>query len=120
MKQYFTTAELYNAADEIVTKKVKAYRSDWTEYDAPKFLDLAQSLSGAAVLIAREHGTYLLKVSDLKTNESTIGILHYYLDENTNHHINRNSFYLVDFRHRTITRKQPETLKREFPEFKYC
>ena len=45
MKQYFTTAELYNAADEIVTKKVKAYRSDWTEYDAPKFLDLAQSLS---------------------------------------------------------------------------
>ena len=59
MKKYFTPADLFNAADEIVTKKVKAYTTDWTEYDAPKFLEMAQQLDGAAVLIAREHGTYI-------------------------------------------------------------
>lgn len=120
MKKYFTPADLFTAADEIVTKKVKAYTTDWTEYDAPKFLEMAQQLDGAAVLIAREHGTYLLRVDKLKTNECTVNILHYYLDENIKYNSHRNSFYMVDFRNLTITRKQPETLKRDFPEFKYC
>ena len=82
---YTTKEAMIDRIERIVKKTVKHYISDWTEYDRPKLIKCLASNERddkELILIARDCGTYLLRVADTKEKDSAAAsILEYYKEQ---------------------------------------
>lgn len=71
--KYATIDQLDARIEKIISQKVKFYYTDWKNYDRPKYMNYKASSDRKdkkLVLIARESGTYLLRLCDINgTNE---------------------------------------------------
>ena len=106
-KHYKDYQELKSTLENIVKKQVKHYKSDWTDYDAPR-LDQYNASREADVKkliwIARDCGTWLLIADDIKNPEScAYTIYNYYLPGGPdNPKRNPNKYFKIDLLALTI------------------
>lgn len=113
--KYKNTKEMKLAAEGLVNKFVKHYKSDW-DIDNELFCKLAEEHKETAVFIVRECGTYLLPCSklDKKNGSVATSILSYYVEE-TLDGSDKNRFYIIDFRSCSIKYTSAEKVSE-----KYC
>ena len=108
--KYNTPEEFIVAADNLINRKVKHYRTDWTEIDRPRFLIHTREMKEPDVLIARNCGTYLLPDSELrKQNTQSIYVLSYYLTQARDPW-----YYEIDYKKRSITKRKPEYIAQKY------
>jgi hypothetical protein len=82
--KYQNINELDSRIERIVKHTVKHYYTDWKNYDRPKYMHFKasnQSDDKELILIARECGTYLIKVSDLEDKNSWASTLYNYFQD---------------------------------------
>lgn len=80
--RYTTETEFIKAVDRIIDRKVKHYRTDWSEIDRPKFVANVAGKNQPDVLVARECGMYLLNsTAILKVGTGSRNILDYYMNQ---------------------------------------
>lgn len=108
-KHYKSFEELKSTLENIVNKQVKHYKTDWTDYDAPR-LDQYNASKEADVKkliwIARDCGTWLLVADDIKNPESCAYTLyHYYLPGGPdNPKRSPNKYFYIDLLNLTLTK----------------
>lgn len=79
--KYATETEFVKAVDHIIDRKVKLYRTDWTEIDRPRFVMNVAGKETPDVLIARECGMYLLNSAKiLRVWTEAYLLLDYYMN----------------------------------------
>lgn len=102
-----------NALDEkiekIIKRTVKAYYTDWKNYDRPKYMKLKGSTDRRdkiMLLVARKHGTYLFSYNNLidKNYNFPLECIDYYFNvERYN-----TDFYIIDLSDNRIEKLSDE------------
>ena len=93
--------------EKIISSTVKHYYTDWKHYDRPKYMKFKGSEDQAdktMVLIARECGTYLIRVEDIKAGDDWANTLYSYF-----HTQETGTYYLIDLNHLEVKKIDPET-----------
>lgn len=93
---YTTKEALINRIDRIITGTVKHYMSDWTELDRPKLIRWLASDKRddkQLLLIARDCGTYLLRMVDVNNKEHEASVINEYYREQEDDSC---KFYMID------------------------
>ena len=104
--KYATEIAFINAVDHIIDRKVKRYRTDWTEIDRSKFMENIAGKNQPDVLIARECGTYLLDSAKiLRVWTEAYLLLDYYI----NHEADAD-FYEIDYDRMQVIKRSREYL----------
>ena len=104
--KYATETEFIKAVDRIIDRKVKHYRTDWTEIDRSKFMASIAGKNMPDVLVARECGTYLLNSTAIRiVGTEANSILDYYI----NHEADAD-FYEVNYDLRQVIKRSREYL----------
>lgn len=104
--KYATEMAFINAVDHIIDRKVKRYRTDWTEIDRLKFMANIAGKNQPDVLIARECGTYLLDSVAIRiVGTEARTILDYYMNQESDA-----DFYEVNYDLRQVIKRSPEYL----------
>lgn len=92
MAKYKTIDELDQAIERRISRKVKHYYTDWKNYDRPAYMRYKGSNARQdkeLIIIARECGTYLYTVQDIKESKEAqddrgrwiYTVYNYYIDE---------------------------------------
>ena len=80
--KYNTIDLLDTRIERIIDSTVKHYYTDWKNYDRPKYMKFKGSTEIAdkkLILIARESGTYLIRIDDIiNKNEWAITLYEYF------------------------------------------
>ena len=105
----FTTQEQMDKAIEaIIDNKVKAYKSDWTDYDRPKY-EACKREGKSCILIARDCGTELYVLDYILSGEYEWKALferfRYYATQDGD-----NEFYYVNTRHMVMKQMDDDEL----------
>lgn len=104
--KYVTDTAFVNAVDHIIDRKVKHYRTDWTEIDRPKFIADLTGKNQPDVLIARKCGTYLLDSVAIRiVGTEARTILDYYMNQES-----EADFYEVNYDLRQVIKRSREYL----------
>ena len=104
--KYATEIAFINAVDLIIDRKVKRYRTDWTEIDRSKFMENIAGKNQPDVLIARECGTYLLDSVAIRiVGTEARSILDYYMNQES-----EANFYEVNYDLRQVIKRSREYL----------
>ena len=106
---YNNLKELDNRVNQIVHNKVKRFLTDWTNYDWPLFEKAKNSKCATdkeLLLIARECGTYLFTVEDLKNADSSAHILYNFWYQSTPKEVTYYYINLKTFEVRMIRNKE--------------
>lgn len=96
--KYKTINELDQRIENIISRTVKHYYTDWKNYDRPKYMGLKGSdkkEDKKVILIARSCGTYLVRIEDIKNNDDWAVTLYKYFQEQehaTYYYININNY----------------------------
>lgn len=108
--KYATDTALVNAVDHIIDRKVKHYRTDWSEIDRPKFIMNIAGKNQPDVLIARECGTYLLDSVAIRiVGTEARSILDYYMNQES-----EADFYEVNYDLRQVIKRSREYLANKY------
>ena len=108
--KYATTTEFIKAVDHIIDRKVKHYRTDWTEIDRPMFVVNVAGKETPDVLIARECGTYLLNSAKiLRVWTEAYLQLDYYMNQEADA-----EFYEIDYDRRQVIKRSREYLANKY------
>lgn len=92
--------------ENIISRTVKFYYTDWKNYDRPKYMHCKSSDSlqdKRLILIARECGTYLVKLSDVKAGDNWANTLIDYFVNQENA-----DYYFIDLCKLECKKIQPE------------
>lgn len=79
--KYNTIRDLDTRVEKIIDSTVKHYYTDWKNYDRPKYMKFKGSTDQAdktLILIARECGTYLIRIADIKAGDTWANTLYEY------------------------------------------
>lgn len=96
--KYSNINELDQRIENIISRTVKHYYTDWKNYDRPKYMGLKGSEDQAdkkVILIARSCGTYLVRTEDIKAGDAwATTIYEYYQTQEhaTYYYININNY----------------------------
>ena len=105
--KYNTINDLDNRIERIIDSTVKHYYTDWKNYDRPEYMKFKGSTDKAdknLILIARECGTYLIRISDIKAGDTWANTLYEYFQ--TQEHA---TYYLIDLNKLEVKKIDPET-----------
>lgn len=110
--KYKTINELDQRIENIISRTVKHYYTDWKNYDRPKYMGLKGSdkkEDKKVILIARECGTYLVKISDMAAGDDWANTLYdYFINQE------KADYYFIDIEKLIIIRMQrPELFKKD-------
>lgn len=100
---------LDNRIENIITRTVKFYYTDWKNYDRPKYMSCKGSDSlqdKRLILIARKYGTYLVKLSDVKAGDNWANTLIDYFVNQENA-----DYYFIDLCKLECKKIQPENAR---------
>ena len=92
--------------ENIISRTVKFYYTDWKNYDRPKYMHCKGSYSlqdKRLILIARKCGTYLVKLSDVKAGDNWANTLIDYFVNQENA-----DYYFIDLCKLECKKIQPE------------
>ena len=95
--KYSNINELDQRIENIISRTVKHYYTDWKNYDRPKYMNFKGSTNKAdkdLILIARTCGTYLVRTEDIKAGDDWANTLYTYFqtqEHGTYYHININN-----------------------------
>ena len=104
--KYATETAFIKAVDHIIYRKVKHYRTDWTEIDRSKFMANIAGKNQPDVLIARKCGTYLLDSAAIRiVGTEARSILDYYMNQES-----EVDFYEVNYDLRQVIKRSREYL----------
>lgn len=104
--KYVTDTAFVKAVDHIIDRKVKHYRTDWTEIDRSKFMANIAGKNQPDVLIARECGTYLLDSVAIRiVGTWARTILDYYMNQES-----EADFYEVNYDLKQVIKRSREYL----------
>lgn len=109
MTRYKNINELDARIERIISRTVKAYYTDWKNYDRPKYMVCKGSHKKEdkdLVLIVRAYGTYLVKINDIKNNNAWATTLYEYYQTQE-----RATYYRVNIDRLTIEKIDPTTYK---------
>lgn len=107
--KYATETEFIKAVDRIINRKVRHYRTDWTEIDRPKFIANVAGKGTPDVLIARECGTYLLPSAAIRKCEQARHYLDYYMNQEADA-----EFYEIDYDRAQVIKRSREYLANKY------
>lgn len=82
--KYSNINALDSRIEKIISGIVKHYYTDWKNYDRPKYMKFKGSSDRAdkeLILIARECGTYLIRIADIKAGDDWAVTLYNYFQE---------------------------------------
>ena len=107
--KYQSITALDNRVEKIIDRTVKFYYTDWKNYDRPKYMRYkgSQDLEDKKmILIARECGTYLVKISDIQSGGEWANALidHYSINEHSD-------FYYINLLSLECKKVAPEEIK---------
>ena len=107
--QYKTIEALDSRVEKIIDRTVKHYYSDWKNYDRPKYMRFKGSQDWEdkkLILIARNCGTYLIKISDiLAGNDWANTLINYYSTQESA------DFYYINLLSLKCKKVTPEEIK---------
>lgn len=109
--KYQTINELDNRIEKIISQTVKYYYTDWKNYDRPKYMNFKGSNDSddkKLVLLARESGTYIVRIADVLANDEWAKTLYEYFQTQ-----DRSDYYLIDLKRLECKRIQPTMTKQE-------
>lgn len=96
--------------EKIIDSTVKHYYSDWKNLDRPKYMKFKGSSSAAdkrLILLARQCGTYLIRLSDIKDGDSWSNTLIDYFSKQE-----KSDYYYIDLLKFECKKIQPESIKK--------
>lgn len=111
MKRFNNINELDQRIENIIKRTVKFYYTDWKNYDRPYYMQLKGSTrkqDKKILLIARESGTYLYTLEQLKTYEFAAVVYEHYYTQ-----VSDSKYYIIDLDRLSIEKIDPEARKRE-------
>ena len=106
MKRYENINDLDARIERIIKRKVKHYYTDWKNYDRPKYMDLKGSQrrdDKKIILIARECGTYLYTLEEIKNYSFAATVYEYYYTQEPG------DYYFINLERLSIEKINPET-----------
>lgn len=107
--KYATLKDLDARIEKIIAQKVKHYKTDWTQYDRPKFDSFIASTEKADkefYLIARTCGTYIVKTEDINAgNDWANTIIDYYRTQEAA------NYYYINLNKMEVKKTDPATIK---------
>ena len=107
--KYTDIDTLDKAIERIISRTVKHYYTDWKNYDRPKYMSCKASGLKAdkeLILIARECGTYLVKIADAEAGSDWANTLLEYFK--TSEHAN---YYYINIDKLECKQIDPSTVK---------
>ena len=95
--------------ENIISRTVKHYYTDWKHYDRPKYMKFKSSnnkLDKQLILLARACGTYLVRLSDIKAGDKWANtLIEYYSSQEIS------DFYYIDLFKLEVKKIKPENIK---------
>lgn len=108
--KYATETAFIKAVDHIIDRKVKCYRTDWTEIDRSRFMMNIAGKETPDVLVARECGTYLLNSAKiLRVWTEAYLLLDYYMNQEADA-----DFYEIYYDHLQVIKRSPKYLANKY------
>ncbi len=110
MTRYHNIDELDARIERIISRTVKAYYTDWKNYDRPKYMTLKGSRNRKdkqIILIARACGTYLYTLDDISKREWPTSVYKYYQTSS------ESNYYYINLDNLSIEKINPATYQIE-------
>jgi hypothetical protein len=107
--KYSNIDELDTAIERRADHYIKAYYTDWKNYDRPTYMGYkgSQDRNKKHILIMfRECGSYIFSDYDFKDRKSPAEIVSYYLDYES-----KTAYFFVDLEKLTLTKASPEAVR---------
>ena len=109
--KYKNIDELDARIERIIDSTVKWYYTDWKNYDRPKYMGFKGSNKTddkKMILIARESGTYLVRLADIENGDDWANTLYTYFQDQEHA-----TYYFINLNRLEVKRIIPTLTKQE-------